>query len=125
MHGGRLVKLLGDGAMLRLRDATLGVEVALELVEAMTDEGALTPHAGINAGPVIERDLDVFGQTVNLASRIADIAAPGEVLASEAVVEAAAEDRFGFERIEDGMLEGLQSPVALYRVSRSGPAVAS
>jgi class 3 adenylate cyclase len=120
LHGGRLVKLLGDGAMLRLGDATVGVEVALDLMEAMTDEGALSPHAGINVGPVIERDLDVFGQTVNLASRIADVAGPGEVLASEAVVEAAADDRFGFERIEDVPLEGLPSPVALYRVSRSG-----
>jgi class 3 adenylate cyclase len=120
LHGGRLVKLLGDGAMLRLGDATVGVQAALDLMEAMTDEGALSPHAGINVGPVIERDLDVFGQTVNLASRIADVAGPGEVLASEAVVEAAADDRFGFERIEDVPLEGLPSPVALYRVSRSG-----
>jgi class 3 adenylate cyclase len=124
-QGGRLVKLLGDGAMLRLRDATVGVEAALDLVEAMTGEGALSPHAGINAGPVIERDLDVFGQTVNLASRIADVAGPGEVLASEAVVEGAADDRFAFERIEDVRLDGLPSPVALYRVSRSGSAVAS
>jgi adenylate cyclase len=122
LHGGRLVKLLGDGAMLRLGDATVGVEAALDLVEAITDEGALSPHAGISAGPVIERDLDVFGQTVNLASRIADVAAPGEVLASEAVVEAAADDRFGFERIEDARLEGIPDPVALYRVSRSGSA---
>lgn len=120
LHGGWLVKLLGDGAMLRLGDATVGVEAALDLVDVMTEEGALSPHAGINAGPVIERDLDVYGQTVNMASRIADIAGPGEVLASEAVVEAAADDRFGFERIEDAWLEGLPSPVALYRVSRSG-----
>ena len=86
LHGGRLVKLLGDGAMLRLGNATVGVGAALDLVETMTGEGALSPHAGIDAGPVIERDLDVFGQTVNLASRIADVAGPGEVLASEAVV---------------------------------------
>jgi adenylate cyclase len=119
LYGGRLVKLLGDGAMLRLGDATAGVEAALDLVEAMSDEGALWLHAGINAGPVIERDLDVFGHTANLASRIADVAGPGEVLASEAVVEAAADDRFGFERTKDARLQGLQSPVALYRVSRS------
>ena len=124
-HGGRLVKLLGDGAMLRLGDASVGVEAALDLVEAITNEGALLPHAGISAGPVIEKDLDVFGQTVNLASRIADVAGPGEVLASEAVVEAAAGDGFGFERIQDAQLEGLPSPVALYRVSRSGPAIVS
>ena len=83
-YGGRLVKLLGDGAMLRLTEPTVGVDAALDLVETMSGEGALSSHAGVHTGPVIERDLDVFGQTVNLASRIADVAGPGEVLASEA-----------------------------------------
>src|SRR5262249_55646066 len=61
-HRGRLVKLLGDGAMMRLPDPTAGVEAALDLVETMKAEGALTSHAGVHTGPVIERDLDVFGQ---------------------------------------------------------------
>ena len=87
-HGGRLVKLLGDGAMLRLSDPTAGVRAAVDLVEAMSREGALSSHAGVHAGPVIERDLDVFGQTVNLASRIADVAEAGDVLTSEAVADA-------------------------------------
>jgi adenylate cyclase len=117
-HGGRLVKLLGDGAMLRLTDATLGVEAALDLVETMGGEGALAPHAGVHAGPVIERDLDVFGQTVNLASRIAEAAGPGEVLASETVAESASDATFGFERVADAALKGLPSPVTLFRVSR-------
>jgi adenylate cyclase len=117
-HGGRLVKLLGDGAMLRLTDATVGVDAALDLVETMGGEGGLSPHAGVHAGPVIERDLDVFGQTVNLASRIADVAGPGEVLATEAVAEAADDARFGFERIEAAELKGLPSPVTLFRVTR-------
>jgi class 3 adenylate cyclase len=118
-HGGRLVKLLGDGAMLQLPHPAVGVEAALELVETMHGEGALTSHAGVHAGPVIERDLDVFGQTVNLASRIADVAAPGEVLASEAVARAIADAPFGFERIDDADLKGLPGPVALYRVTRA------
>src|SRR4029450_1457925 len=94
-------------------------------VEALTDEGALSPPAGINAGPVIERDLDVFGQTVNLASRIADVARPGEVLTSEAVVERArsAESTSGSERIADAGLEGLPGPVALFRARRTDPTV--
>jgi class 3 adenylate cyclase len=117
-HGGRLVKLLGDGAMLRLTDAKVGVDAALDLVETMSGEGALSSHAGVHAGPVIERDLDVFGQTVNLASRIAEVAGPGEVLASEAVAEAAG-NGFGFERIDDAPLKGLPDPVTLFRVSRS------
>jgi adenylate cyclase len=118
-HGGRLVKLLGDGAMLRLTDARVGVEAALILVETMSGEGALSSHAGVHVGPVIERDLDVFGQTVNLASRIADAAGPGEVLASEAVAEAAGTGLFGFERMEDAELKGLPGPITLFRITRT------
>jgi adenylate cyclase len=117
-HDGRLVKLLGDGAMLQLRHPTTGVEAALDLVETMNGEGALSSHAGVHAGPVIERDLDVFGQTVNLASRIADAAAPGEVLVSDVVAEAVGGASFGFERIDDADLKGVPGPVALYRVIR-------
>lgn len=123
-HGGHLVKLLGDGAMLRLTDAPAGVHAALDLVETMSGEGALSSHAGVHAGPVVERDLDVFGQTVNVASRIADVAAPGEVLASKAVAEAAASGKaaFEFERVEDAELKGLAGPIALFRVTRIGSA---
>jgi class 3 adenylate cyclase len=115
-HRGRLVKLLGDGAMLRFTGASVGVEAALDLVDTMSDEGALSPHAGVHTGPVIERDLDVFGATVNLASRIADVAGPGEVLASEAVVDATGDAMFEFARIRDAELKGLPGPIALYRV---------
>jgi adenylate cyclase len=118
-HGGRLVKLLGDGAMLRLADATVGVDAALDLVETMSGRGALSSHAGVHIGPVIERDLDVFGQTVNLASRIAEAASPGEVLTSEAVAQTAG-DGFGFERVDDAELKGVPEPVALFRVRRTG-----
>jgi class 3 adenylate cyclase len=115
-HGGRLVKLLGDGAMLRLTDATVGVRAAMDLVDTMSGVGALASHAGVHAGPLIERDLDVFGQTVNMASRIADAAGPGEVLASEAVVEAT-DGAFAFERIGETELKGLDR-VPLFRVTR-------
>ena len=120
-HRGRLVKLLGDGAMLRLTDATVGVSAALELVETMSGEGALSSHAGVHTGPVIERDLDVFGQTVNLASRIADVAGPGEVLVSEAVARTSADEAFGFEAIGDAALHGVPDRVPLFRASRTGP----
>jgi adenylate cyclase len=114
-----LVKLLGDGAMLRFPEPVLGVDAALDLVETMSGEGAVAAHAGIDAGPVIERDLDVFGRTVNLASRIADMAQPGEVLATHAVADAANEPSFRFEPLEEANLKGIVEPVPLFRVSRS------
>jgi adenylate cyclase len=117
-HGGRLVKLLGDGALLLFPEPLLGVEAALDLVRTMSGEGALDAHAGIHAGPVVERDLDVFGRTVNLASRVADVAQPGEVLATGAVVDAAGGGSYRFEQLEDANLKGIPGPVPLFRVRR-------
>jgi adenylate cyclase len=116
-NGGRLVKLLGDGAMLRFPDAKRAVAASLELVRALSVDRGLPAHAGIHAGPVVERDLDLFGRTVNLASRIADAAGSGEVLVSESVVEAADDPAWGFERADPEVLKGITDPVALFRVT--------
>jgi adenylate cyclase len=115
-HGGRLVKLLGDGAMLRFPDAERGLDAAIALVRALSVGGSLPAHAGVHAGPVIERDLDLFGRTVNLASRIADAAGPGEVLVSEAVVAAVDNPALHFERTDGASLKGITEPVSLFRV---------
>lgn len=78
-HGGRLVKLLGDGVLLRFEDLMSAVTGVLDMLDALPAAGLPTGHAGIAAGYVIERDNDVFGRTVNLASRIADAAPDGRL----------------------------------------------
>jgi adenylate cyclase len=118
--GGRLVKLLGDGAMLHLPDAARGVEAALDLVRALSIDKGIPAHAGVHAGPVIERDLDLFGRTVNLAARIAQAAGPGEVLASGAVVQAVKSDDLRFESAGDVELKGIPGPVLLFRATAQG-----
>jgi class 3 adenylate cyclase len=83
-----------------------------------TEAGGLPPaHAGIAAGPVIVRDGDVFGQTVNLASRIADRAAPGEVLVEEGVVIALPRGTAVFEPVGRVELKGFPLPIALWRAT--------
>ncbi len=118
-RGGRLVKLLGDGALLRFSEAKASVQAALDLVEALDPRGSLAAHAGIHTGPVVERDLDVFGGTVNLASRIASVAARGEVLTSRAVANAVDEPSLRFERVDERRLKGISEPVTLYRATRN------
>ena len=118
-RGGRLVKLLGDGALLLVLDVKPCVEAVLDLVETIGEGGSLSAHAGIHTGPVIERDLDVFGATVNLTSRIAAVAGQGEVLASRAVVDAAEGASLRFERVDERSLKGIEEPVALFRVTRN------
>jgi adenylate cyclase len=115
-HDGRLVKLLGDGAMLWFPDADRGLRAAVALVRALSADGGLPAHAGVHAGPVIERDLDLFGGTVNLASRLAAAAGPGEVLASEAVRDAIDSSVVRFERTEGAVLKGITKPIPLFRV---------
>jgi adenylate cyclase len=115
--GGRLVKLLGDGAMLHLPDAGRGVEAALELVRALSLETGISAHAGVHAGPVIERDRDLFGRTVNMASRIAEAARLGDVLVSQAVVDAVSNPALRFEPVDGAELKGIPGPIRLFRAT--------
>jgi adenylate cyclase len=115
-NDGRLVKLLGDGAMLRFPDAERGLDAALALVRGLSVGASLPAHAGVHAGPVIERDLDLFGRTVNLASRLAGAAGPGEVLVSEAVRDAVDSPTVRFERTEGTVLKGITEPAPVFRV---------
>ena len=110
------MKLLGDGAMLYFRDARGAVPGALELVSALG--GAHLPaHAGIHAGPVVERDGDYFGRTVNIASRVSGKAGPGEVLVTEAVVLMAEGNGVSFQLAGEETLKGLEEPVRLFRAA--------
>lgn len=74
---GRLVKTLGDEVMFAADDPVAVTEIALDLAEAMD-----TPRVrvGLAYGPVLPMMGDVFGTTVNLASRITAMARPGAVL---------------------------------------------
>jgi adenylate cyclase len=119
-HDGRLVKLIGDGAMLRFDDAHRGLSAALELVGTMDTDPGVGAHAGVHTGPVVERDRDLFGRTVNLASRIADVASPGEVVVSEDVAVTVRDDpAFDLEPLEAVSLKGVAEPLPLF-LARTG-----
>jgi adenylate cyclase len=114
-HGGRVVKLLGDGVLLRFPDAPAAVDGSVALLAALPAAGLPPGHAGVHCGRVIEREGDVFGRTVNLASRIADVAPAGSLYVSAAVVEAIADGDHGTEAVESADLQGI-GPVPLFRV---------
>jgi adenylate cyclase len=109
------VKLLGDGAMLRFPDARRGVGAALSLVRTLSRGRDAPAHAGVHAGPVIERDMDLFGRTVNVAARVAGVAGPGEVLVTEDVARSAADPAWSFEPAGERTLKGIADPVPLFR----------
>lgn len=85
-RGGRVVKRIGDGLLLVFTAAEAAVLAALE-IEAL-DHGALRLRAGIHHGEVVPLGDDIVGNDVNLAARVADSAAGGEVLATASVRDA-------------------------------------
>ena len=86
--GGRVVKTLGD-AVLYVADSVVGAaEVALDTVDAHEqDESLPEVRAGLALGPVLNRLGDVFGEPVNLASRLTDEARPSTVLVDRTAAE--------------------------------------
>jgi adenylate cyclase len=119
--GGTLVKMLGDGAMLHFRDPTAAVRCSLALADDIADAGLPPSRFGVNAGPLIVRDVDFFGQTVNVAARLVDYARPGEVLITAEVVAAAHADDLRFTEIGPVSLKGLASPVTVFSAESSAP----
>jgi adenylate cyclase len=114
-HGGQPVKLLGDGVMFHFPGAAPAIACGLELIEAAEREGLPPARVGVNAGPVVYRDGDYFGQTVNVAARITDYARPREVLVSQAALEDLNDEALDFEEIGAIALKGVREPVSLYR----------
>ncbi|MFE9805052.1 adenylate/guanylate cyclase domain-containing protein [Streptomyces sp. NPDC005548] len=87
-HGGRLIKTLGDEVLYSADDAGVAAEIALRLIETMANDETMPElRVGIAFGTVTTRMGDVFGTTVNLASRLTSIAPRDAVLVDGAFAE--------------------------------------
>jgi adenylate cyclase len=117
-HDGKVVKWLGDGVMFHFREPTGGVIAALEMIDAIAAAGLPPAHVGLHTGPVVFQGGDYFGRTVNLAARIGEQAAPGQVLVTQEIVDRVASDGIAFEPVGAVELKGVSEPVLLHAVSR-------
>jgi adenylate cyclase len=117
---GRAVKWLGDGVMFSFRDPAAAVLGTIEVGRRTGDVGLPPAHAGVAVGPVIFQDGDYYGRTVNLASRLAGAAEPGQTLVDAEVVRlAGGRDDLGFRSVGEIPLKGMSSPVEVYEALAS------
>jgi adenylate cyclase len=121
-EGGELVKTIGDAVMVRhphpARAVTLGLRAAGEV---LAGHGFPTVRVGMHHGTALESEGDWFGSTVNLAARVAALAAGGEVLLTAAVREAAGElEGVRFESRGEQRLRNVPTPVAVFAASLEG-----
>ena len=115
----RLVKTIGDAAMLAAAEPAPLLDAALELIDAADSEGEHFPQlrAGAALGRAVPRAGDWFGRPVNLASRVTAVARPGSLLAERELREAARED-YRWSYAGERRLRGIRDSVALFRARR-------
>jgi adenylate cyclase len=97
-RGGRIIKTLGDAVLFVADTASCAAEIALAITALGADEESPFPQvrAGMAYGEVVARLGDVFGPTVNIASRLTSIARPDSLLVDEGAADQLADDE-GFE----------------------------
>lgn len=120
----RVVKELGDGLLLWFDSPREAIDTCLRLQAAFDrsedDEVPLWVRIGMHWGRPAPRGEDLVGHDVNVAARIVDVAAPGELLCSHATVLAAAATLEGIDFVELGpvVMKGIPEPIELYRAER-------
>ncbi len=124
-HGGRIVKTIGDEVLFSVdgRGApAAAAEIALELVERAAAGGTLPElRGGVAFGPVVSRLGDVYGSTVNIASRLVSISRPGTVLVDKLMREQLhGDDRFYLKTVRPESVRGFSHlrPWRLRRAER-------
>ncbi|MEO0618941.1 MAG: adenylate/guanylate cyclase domain-containing protein [Pseudomonadota bacterium] len=117
-HGGRVVKLMGDGMLVEFQSVVDAVNAAItiqEAAQAAPDE-TLQLRIGINLGDVIVDGDEIYGEGVNIASRLEALAEPSEVWVS-AVVHESVRKRVGSQFVDAGLqaLRNIEQPVHAFR----------
>ena len=119
-HRGRVVKLLGDGVLTQFANVVDAVEASLQLLDRLADADLPPGHVGVTHGPMVARDGDIFGRTVNLAARISDVTPSGELYVPASIRDALG-GQFRVESVGMTTMQGVGA-IELARVVRSGAA---
>ena len=130
-HRGRIVKLMGDGALVDFASVVDAVACAVEIQRGMAERNAEVPkdrrielRVGINSGDIIIEGDDIYGDGVNVAARLEGLAEPGGIL-----ISGTAHDQIegklgcGFACLGEKEVKNLDRSVRVYRVL-SEPAAA-
>jgi len=113
----RLVKTIGDAAMLAAPEAPPVLDTVLDLVESSReDEERPLLRGGVASGAALPRAGDLYGRPVNLASRLTSFARRGSVVVSKEVREAAGEERYDWSEAGSRKLKGVRGEVEVHRV---------
>jgi adenylate cyclase len=123
-NGGRIIKTTGDGMLVEFPSLVDAASCAIEIQQRMSRRNADVPvdrqilfRFGINLGDVIIEDGDVFGDGVNIAARVQELAEPGGICVTRAVYEQLGSKlEIAFETIGEPKLKNIERPIPIYRL---------
>ena len=123
-HAGRVLEHVGDGTLATFESAVAAVACARDIQRALVHDADLRLRIGVHIGDVLLEDGDVFGDGVNVASRIHGLAPPGGICISERVYEVA-RNQPGLNAVRLGprTLKNVSEPVVVYEVTAAPGAV--
>jgi adenylate cyclase len=111
------IKWIGDEAMLSFPEPELAIQALGTLLQACREEPRLPlTRSALNHGPVIRRAGDLFGSTVNIAARIAALASPGQLLATQPIADAAAAKGILVRDLGEVALRSVADEIPLYEI---------
>jgi len=123
-HGGAEVKTIGDAFLVEFRSALDAVLCAVDLQKSLKKRNNAVPplrrlemRIGIHLGDVVHAQDDVYGDAVNIASRIEPIADPGGICVSQQVFDQIRnKTNLQFEKVGDVNLKNIEVPIGVYGV---------
>lgn len=131
-HRGRIVKLMGDGALGEFASVVDATECAVGIQQGMIERNVKLPECerielriGINIGDIIVEGEDIYGDGVNVAARLEGLADPGGICVSRNVFNQVKNKvDLGFQDMGEQRVKNIAEPVGAYRVLLPQPAVA-
>jgi class 3 adenylate cyclase len=119
-HNGRIVKTIGDAFLVEFPSSLQAVNCAVRIQYAIPSQGSGSEfkiRIGINLGDIVESEGDIYGDAVNVASRVEGRAEPGGVCVSEQVYHSVLnKTTYTFERLGKQKMKNVENPVAVYKI---------
>ena len=120
-YGGEIVKTYGDGCLLLFPSAVKAIQCAINIQRSLRDEPTVPLRIGVHIGEIVRKGHDVFGNGVNIASRIESMGVANSVLISlDVFLQIKNHSEFEVQKLGSFNLKNVEREVELYAISNEG-----
>jgi hypothetical protein len=121
LNSGQLVQYFGDGALCTFESSAKAIDCAIQLQNGLKKGAAVPVRIGIHTGDVVYKEGNVFGDAVNIASRIESIGKPGAILVSGSVqAQVKGINELEFTSLGKFHFKNIASPIEVYAIASGG-----